>query len=165
MIALKIEDMKQFTARLFMGETFDHFLIREAEIITFNVFTIDGHIRQGYYSEEELEENQLEELSSWKMIRQYCFSLIKGKKLPGSFQIVLQMPPQAVEKFVAARQMPLRADQVNGLYLNIRYEEGKLFCVTGTSVSFFTLDKTLDSEWDQAVRSFLKKNEIIFEEE
>ena len=89
MIALKIEDMKQFTARLFMGETFDHFLIREAEIITFNVFTIDGHIRQGYYSEEELEENQLEELSSWKMIRPYCFSLIKGKKLPGSFQIVL----------------------------------------------------------------------------
>ena len=165
MIALKIEDMKQFTARLFMGETFDHFLIREAEIITFNVFTIDGHIRQGYYSEEELEENQLEELSSWKMIRPYCFSLIKGKKLPGSFQIVLQMPPQAVEKFVAARQMPLRADQVNGLYLNIRYEEGKLFCVTGTSVSFFTLDKTLVSEWDQAVRSFLKKNEIIFEEE
>ena len=165
MIALKIEDMKQFTARLFMGETFDHFLIREAEIITFNVFTIDGHIRQGYYSEEELEENQLEELSSWKMIRPYCFSLIKGKKLPGSFQIVLQMPPQAVEKFVAARQMHLRADQVNGLYLNIRYEEGKLFCVTGTSVSFFTLDKTLDSEWDQAVRSFLKKNEIIFEEE
>lgn len=78
---------------------------------------------------------------------------------------MLQMPPQAVEKFVAARQMPLRADQVNGLYLNIRYEEGKLFCVTGTSVSFFTLDKTLDSEWDQAVRSFLKKNEIIFEEE
>ena len=165
MIALKIEDMKQFTARLFMGETFDHFLIREAEIITFNVFTIDGHIRQGYYSEEELEENQLEELSSWKMIRPYCFSLIKGKKLPGSFQIVLQMPPQAVEKFVAARQLPLRADQVNGLYLNIRYEEGKLFCVTGTSVSFFTLDKTLDSEGDQAVRSFLKKNEIIFEEE
>ena len=165
MIALKIEDMKQFTARLFMGETFDHFLIREAEIITFNVFTIDGHIRQGYYSEEELEENQLEELSSWKMIRPYCFSLSKGKKLPGSFQSVLQMPPQAVEKFVAARQMPLRADQVNGLYLNIRYEEGKLFCVTGTSVSFFTLDKTLDSEWDQAVRSFLKKNEIIFEEE
>ena len=75
------------------------------------------------------------------------------------------MPPQAVDKFVTGHQMPLKADQVNGLYLNIRYEEGKLFCVTGTSVSIFTLDKTLDMEWDQAVRSFLKKNEIIFEEE
>ena len=165
MIALRIEDIRQFTAKLFVGETFDHFLIKEAEIVTFNVFTIDGHIRQGYYSEEELEENQMEELSSWKMIRPYCFSLIKGKNLPGSFQIVLQMPPQAVDKFVTGHQMPLKADQVNGLYLNIRYEEGKLFCVTGTSVSIFTLDKTLDMEWDQAVRSFLKKNEIIFQEE
>ena len=107
----------------------------------------------------------MEELSSWKMIRPYCFSLIKGKKLPGSFQIVLQMPPQAVDKFVTGHQLPLKADQVNGLYLNIRYEEGKLFCVNGTSVSIFTLDKTLDMEWDQAVRSFLKKNEIIFQEE
>ena len=112
MIALRIEDIRQFTAKLFVGETFDHFLIKEAEIVTFNVFTIDGHIRQGYYSEEELEENQMEELSSWKMIRPYCFSLIKGKKLPGSFQIVLQMPPQAVDKFVTGHQMPLKADQV-----------------------------------------------------
>ena len=72
MIALRIEDIRQFTAKLFVGETFDHFLIKEAEIVTFNVFTIDGHIRQGYYSEEELEENQMEELSSWKMIRPYC---------------------------------------------------------------------------------------------
>lgn len=111
MIALRIEDIRQFTAKLFVGETFDHFLIKEAEIVTFNVFTIDGHIRQGYYSEEELEENQMEELSSWKMIRPYCFSLIKGKKLPGSFQIVLQMPPQAVDKFVTGHQMPLKADQ------------------------------------------------------
>ena len=55
MIALRIEDIRQFTAKLFVGETFDHFLIKEAEIVTFNVFTIDGHIRQGYYSEEELE--------------------------------------------------------------------------------------------------------------
>ena len=37
MIALRIEDIRQFTAKLFVGETFDHFLIKEAEIVTFNV--------------------------------------------------------------------------------------------------------------------------------
>ena len=42
MIALKIEDMKQFTASLFLGEVFDSFLLKEAEIVTFNMFTIDG---------------------------------------------------------------------------------------------------------------------------
>ena len=55
MIALKIEDLKTFTAQLFMGETFDHWLVREVNIVTFNSFTIDGRIRQGYYSDEELE--------------------------------------------------------------------------------------------------------------
>ncbi|MFR5732330.1 MAG: DUF5721 family protein [Clostridium sp.] len=34
--------------------------------MTFNSFTIDGRIRQGYYSDEELETNRIEELSSWK---------------------------------------------------------------------------------------------------
>ena len=61
MIALKIEDMKQFTASLFLGEVFDSFLLKEAEIVTFNMFTIDGRVRHGYYSEEELEEHQIEE--------------------------------------------------------------------------------------------------------
>ena len=60
MIALKIEDLKTFTAQLFMGETFDHWLVREANIVTFNSFTIDGRIRQGYYSDEELEKNRIE---------------------------------------------------------------------------------------------------------
>ena len=49
MIALKIEDLKSFTAQLFMGETFDGWLVREANIVTFNSFTMDGHIRQGNY--------------------------------------------------------------------------------------------------------------------
>ena len=55
MVALRIEDMKVFTKKLFIGETFDRFLVREASIVTFNSFTIDGRVRQGYYSEEELE--------------------------------------------------------------------------------------------------------------
>lgn len=45
-----------------MGETFDYWLVREANIVTFNSFTIDGRIRQGYYSDEELETNRIEEL-------------------------------------------------------------------------------------------------------
>ncbi len=46
------------------------------------------------------------------------------------------------------------------MYLNIRYENGELYCVTGTSVNFFTLDKSLDEEWDEAVKQFFRKNGI-----
>ena len=56
-------------------------------------------------------------------------------------------------------------EQITGLYVNIRYEEGQLTCVTGTSVSFFTLDKSLDREWDETVRQFLRGAEIACVEE
>ena len=69
MVALKIEAQKAFTAGLFIGEIFDKFLVREAEIVTYNQFTIDGKVRQGYFSEEELEENRIEEYSSWKTLK------------------------------------------------------------------------------------------------
>ncbi|WP_077609412.1 DUF5721 family protein [Clostridium sp. Marseille-P2415] len=165
MIALRIEDIKPFTSKLFVGEVFDRFLVKEASISTFNTFTIDGTIRPGYYSREEIEEKKIGDLSAWAMMKPFCFSLIKGKKLPGCFRIIMQLPKDGAERFLAARQIPLMPDQVKGLYVNIRYEEERLTCITGTSVSIFTLDKTLDEEWDQAFKAFLKQNEISFLEE
>ena len=91
MIALKAEDVKSFTTKLFVREDFDAFLVKEVNITTYNSFSIDGHVKQGYYTEEEREENNIEEFSTWKTLRPFCFSLIKGKKLPGSFRIVLQL--------------------------------------------------------------------------
>ncbi len=165
MIALRIEDIRQFTTSLFVGEVFEQFLVREAAITTFNTFTIDGMIRPGYYSQEEIEDKKIGNLSAWAMIKPFCFSLIKGKRLPGGFRIILQMPEEGTERFLASRSIPLTAEQVKGLYVNIRYEEEKLTCVTGTSVSVFTLDKTLDEEWDRAFKSFLIHNQISFLEE
>lgn len=165
MIALKIDDIRQFTSKLFVGEVFDGFLVKEASIVTFNTFTIDGRVRQGYYTEEELEEGKIEELSFWKTVKPFCFSLIKGKKLPGSFRIVLQLDTGAVGRFLQAQQLAMTAEQVSGLYINIRYEEGMLHCITGTSVTFFTLDKTLENAWDEKVKGFLKHYQIVFEVE
>ncbi|MBT9777255.1 hypothetical protein GPL15_12155 [Clostridium sp. MCC353] len=164
MVALKIDEIGAFTRHLFVGETFDRFLLREAEVVTYNAFHIDGHIRMGYYSDEELEEKKIEDFSSWSVIRPICFLLIKGKKLPGSFAITLQMPPNGVEKFIGTSGLSLNPDQVNGLYVNIRYENGELYCVTGTSLNFFTLDKSLEQEWDESVKRFLKKHQIVYEE-
>lgn len=161
MVALKVEDMKSFTSKLFVKEVFDRFLVKEINIVTYNSFTIDGHIRQGYFSDEELEENRIEDFSSWKMLKPLCFSLIKGKKLPGSFRIVLLLAPQDVDKFAGNSGTGINGEQIQGLYLNIRYEDGALYCVTGTSLSLFTLDKTLEAEWDNAVKNFLRSHEIV----
>ena len=161
MIALRAEDVRTFTSKLFVKEDFDQFLVKEIEIVTFSRFTIDGHIRQGYFGEGELEERKIEELSSWKMLRPICFALIKGKKLPGSFRIVLQLSPGAVEKFVKNSGLGITESQIQGLYLNIRYEEGVLYCVTGTSLYVFTLDKALETEWDRTVERFMREHDIV----
>ncbi len=165
MVALRIEDLKLFTSKLFVGEMFDEWLLREASITTFNVFTIDGRVRKGYFTEQEQEEGQIGELSSWKMIRPFSFSLIKGKRLPESFQITLQLPPGQVEKFLQTVQPDFFSDQVGGLYLHIRYEERGMYCVTGTSLKVFTLDKKIEQEWDATVKRFLREKEVAYTEE
>lgn len=158
MIALSIEDLKIFTQKLFLETDFDDFLLTEAKITTFNTFTIDGHIRQNFYTDEEAEALGLQEYSFWKIIRPVCFSLIKGKRLPGSFHISLQADRKRTEHFLTSRQISsVSQEQIQGLYLHIRYDDGKLFCITGTSLSVFTMDKTLEREWDAYGEAFLKE--------
>ena len=65
MIALKAEDVKSFTTKLFVREDFDAFLVKEVNITTYNSFSIDGHVKQGYYTEEEREENNMENLKAF----------------------------------------------------------------------------------------------------
>ncbi len=86
----------------------------------------------------------------------------KGKRLPESFRIVFQMPPSARDRFVAGKIPGIYPDQVGGLYINIQYENHEMICVTGTSMKQFTLDRTLENEWDENVKKFLKKNRVVF---
>ena len=53
MIGFQIEDMGAFTRKLFLAKDFDDFLLKEANIVTFNSFTIDGRLHRGFYSAQE----------------------------------------------------------------------------------------------------------------
>ena len=77
---------------------------------------------------------------------------------------MLLLAPEARERFVKARGSGLLPEQVGGLYLNIQYENGEMYCITGTSLQVFTMDKSLEREWDESVRQFLKEHGIAFEE-
>ena len=99
--------------------------------------------------------------SLWSQVRPICFSLIKGKRLPESFQITLEAPPKRLDAFLAECRLQMDAGQIKGLYLNIRYEDGALYCITGVGLQFFTTDRTLEREWDEGVKKFLHGRGIV----
>ena len=158
MVAIKIEDVKEFTSRLFLKDSFDGFLLKEAQIVTFGSVSIDGRLRRGFFFPQELERLGQEAYAPWSLWRPHCFELIRGKRLPESFRVVLQLPQDQAERFCL--ELGEKEQDAPGLYLNIRYEDGTLYCVTGISLKVFTLDKTLEQEWDRRAEEMMRQMKI-----
>lgn len=163
MIALKITNLKQFTTQLFLQDVFDGFLFLEGQITTFNTFQLDGFLNKEFYNDVELEEIGTRTYSTWKQMRPLCFQLIKGNKLPLSFKFVLKMKEENVQKILSQKGLSEQF-QVESLLLNVLYKNGIITCTTGVSLKQFSLDRTLDKEWDVLVRKFFQQNNIEFTE-
>lgn len=166
MIALKITNIKQFMAKLLGSKDFDNFLLEEASISTYNTFMIDGHQNRDFYSSEEWEDKELRpyEFSTWKKLRPICFELIKGKHTPTAFRFVLHLIPDHAASILQRGDTAVTPQQVRAFVLNIKYDGTTLMLVTGTSFHTFLMDKTPDALWDSAVKQFLAKWEISYEQ-
>ncbi len=168
MIALEIKGTKNIMNALLISEQFDPFLVEEAVITTFSTFHIDGHLVKDFYSSDELEafeKNQKSTVfSCWNDIRPICFQLIKGKKTPVSFKVVLHAAPQLVEKIAANPECGVAANLIRSLGLNIRYDNGKVTCITGSAFTTFVMDKSVERLWDAHVRQLLSVFGLEFEE-
>jgi hypothetical protein len=164
MVSLKIVDVKAFMSSLLIHATFDNFLLVELDIATFNSFHISGYLNKSFYSSDELEIMDERDYSKWSELKPFALQLIKGNKTPLSFKVVFLLSKQNTEKIMSRSNMNLRMDDINGLFLNMKYENGELRLITGTSLKTFTMDKSLENEWDANMKSFLKHYEIAFEE-
>lgn len=166
MIALRITNVKQFMSRFLGGEDFDAFLLEEASISTYNAFTIDGRQNRAFYTAEEWEDKEIRpyEFTTWKKLRPVCFELIRGKHTPTAFQFVLHLIPDYMAAILQKGDTAVTADQVKAFVLNIKYDGTTLTLVTGTAFHTFLMDKTPDALWDHAVKQFLEKRQIDYEE-
>ena len=166
MLAIQIKEVKSFMAKLLSGDVFDSFLLEEAEIHTFNTFTIDGHQNHDFYTKEELEDKEIfpYEYSQWKDMKGICFQLIKGKKVPTFMKIILHKKPEEVHTLLETGDALAYEGILKALVLTIKYDGNGLLLTTGTSFSTFFMDKTVDVLWDKAFRKFLTEQGIVFEE-
>lgn len=163
MISLQILDVKTFMSSLLIHHVFDNFLLSELEIVTYNQFKIMGRLNKNWYSNEELELLNDREYSLWSEIKPVAYQLIKGNKTPHSFKIIFLLSRENIDK-ICSRCSSFTSEDVDALFLNVRYEKGVLHLITGSSMKTFTMDKSLEREWDENMKLFLKKQEIIFEE-
>ena len=168
MTALEIKITKKFMNSLLVSEQFDSFLEEEAVISTFNTFHIDGHIVKDFYDSDELEELKAAgkslDFSYWRDIRPICFQLIKGKKTPVSFRVILHAAPELIQKIAASEECGAAASLIRSLVLNIRYDNGKVTCITGSSFTTFIMDKSVEKLWDACVCRLLTEFGLDFEE-
>lgn len=163
MISLSIKNTKQFMSHLLVQDTFDNFFLSEVQIKTANSFTIDGRINKSFYTREELENNNIEDFSRWTAIRPVCFNLVKGNKVPAFMKIVFMLPDDKIESLFNESSPSFSIDDINGLYLNIRYSDGRLNVITGISINAFTMDKSLEHALDKFIEAFMINIGIDFE--
>ena len=165
MVALQIQDIKNFMSKLLLSQTFDNFLMVEGSITTYNTFRIEGRVHKDFFTEEELEEKGLtqRDFSLWKEVKPFCLELIKGKKTPLGFKFVFQLSKENTFKLLSSSGITsILPENVSGLLLNIRYDNNTLNVITATNLNLFTLDKSLEHAWDDMVKRFLKQQEISF---
>ena len=161
---LIIEDVKKLTELLFIGEAFDRFLVREAHFVTGITVDLDGTLVADYYDSDELAALTDQTFVSWKSMKALCFQIIKGKKLPKRFHIVLKLAGADISPWLMKNGLNEASETVKSLFLTLRYENQQLTCTSGTALSVFTMDKSLDRAWDRQMVRFFKALEIAYME-
>lgn len=153
MLAIQIEDIKNFMSHLLLKDTFDDFSVAQIEISTGNTLTIDGHLNRDFFDNEEclLEDGSPRQYAYWSELRELCFSRIKGKKLPLFFQISLLLTEWDRQQFLLDDDSSDPA-VIENYYLNIRYDSRGLFCTSGASYKLFTMNKSAELGIDQYIQ-------------
>lgn len=166
MIALKIHDTKKMMQTLLYTTSFDAFCMQEAIVTKAASLYLEGRIHSDYYTFEDYETDpQLRDLTfvPWREMRPVISTYIKGDHTPISFKFVLQAPAPYQKKLLSDPAFTDTPENVQALILTFRYQNGELTCLTGTSLKTFSMDKSLDHLWDNAIQKSLANMQIAFD--
>ena len=153
MIALSLPEIKDFMNKLLCTDTFGHFLLKEAVILGSVTWSLDGTIQPDFYSSDEADALGLTGLS-----------FLKGKRTPSYFKFVFLLSPKNLERTLLSTHSSFTPEDITGMFINLKFQQKKLLLTTGISYRIFSVDKSLDQEWDSLVKRFLTAHEISFEE-
>ena len=166
MLTLKFseQEIKEFMRKLFREAVFDNFETRGIEINTFTKFEISGVLdksfeeagnnpEEGNFTGEEGAFAETRSYyCSWGQIKPYVLNIIKGNKSPKGIKIIFS--------YKNANEFN---ENAKALFLNINFDVNHVMCTTGTSQVNFTLDRALDTLWNDYIIDMFNKINIPYE--
>ena len=156
MIALSLPEIKDFMNKLLCTDTFGHFLLKEAVILGSVTWSLDGTIQPDFYSSDEADALGLTGLS--------FLPFEQVRRTPSYFKFVFLLSPKNLERTLLSTHSSFTPEDITGMFINLKFQQKKLLLTTGISYRIFSVDKSLDQEWDSLVKRFLTAHEISFEE-
>lgn len=172
MLAVTLSSLKDATSHLFTKPTFDGFDVLAVTISSYITFSMDGHLNAAFFEDQANDQsddqstnvkNTSSKLCSWSRLRPVCFSIIKGKQPPVSFQITLFLDREQSAAFFEESALSENQD-IEGFTLHFSYKNRVLTLSTGTVFSRFSLDRDSERVWDHSIYEWLKTQAIEFDE-
>jgi len=160
-IALQVEDVKNFMNKLFKDVTFDEFEVVSVDLQQGISYTIDGALQLQFYDSLEKELLNDQKYIKWSELKGTVFSIIKGNKTPSTMKIVFVVSQKSKLNLVNKSSSVYQPEDVNGFYLNIIFDASGLKIVTGINYKLFSLDKSIENYYDDSILRFFSKNDIL----
>lgn len=152
MNSFQIADIRKFMSQMLLHDTFDAFTLSEATVKTAASFVVDGKINADFFDDDSRPE---EEYIQYGKIRGFFYDIIKGRSTPVYFKFVFHAPESLKEQIISAADTSLSPSDVNALTFTATFKDGELTVLSGTNMSAFSLDRTIDQQWDRYVENFL----------
>ncbi len=151
--------------KLLGEDTFDAFLMEKALVQMAVTWEADGHLNEKFYDPETWKDpsSRPYDLVEWKAVRPQIYNIIRGRQTPAGFHFVLHLKPEIQKGMLERLGTPELSSFISAFLINIRYSEGHVRIVTGTSYKSFTLDKSADKFWDKTFIRFLTGKAIDYE--
>ncbi|MBR6228570.1 MAG: hypothetical protein IKQ97_02425 [Eubacterium sp.] len=142
MIALRIENTKEFLKLLLETEEFDSFLVGKCEVTTFVTFATDGRRRLEQQDEQESGKEHSERVY-WSELKSTVTLMIRSSSVPGTLEL----------DFFRYMNRDMGS-------IRISFEEGAFTLTTGYMQKEFSLDKRASEDWDDECMHYLMGNGI-----
>ena len=159
MLSVKVTDIKDCMSKLLSKDSFDFFYLVEANIHMGISYYLDGHLNHDFY-DSDADDIFQRSYCFWKEAKPYIFQIIRGKRQPLGFKLILAFPEKTVDYLIKESSCPFRIEDIEGIYINILFEPGKLLITTGISCHVFSMDRSLEYCVDDHVKAFLNAKGI-----